>query len=68
MIKWFFLKLIRIYQFFSSFLGKHCRFYPTCSEYCYQAIQKHGFFTGIRKGFKRILSCHPLSQGGIDRP
>lgn len=68
MIKWFFLKLIRTYQFFSPFLGKHCRFYPTCSEYYYEAIQKYGVLRGSKKGLKRILRCHPLSRGGIDCP
>lgn len=77
MIKWFFLKLIRFYQKvlspdqgIFSFLkpGGTCRFHPTCSEYCYQSIQKYGTIKGISKGIKRILRCHPWSRGGTDRP
>jgi uncharacterized protein len=43
-----------------------CRFYPTCSQYTYQAIEKYGIFKGIWLGFKRILRCTPLSKGGHD--
>ena len=60
---------IRIYQLFiSPFLGKRCRFFPSCSEYLYQAIQKYGLLKGFLKGFKRILRCHPFNQGGVDMP
>ena len=60
------LKLISIYQFFSKFTPKACRFYPTCSEYTKQAIEKYGFSKGSWLGFKRILKCHPFSKGGVD--
>ena len=69
MIKEIFLKLIRFYQnFISPFLGKHCRFYPSCSHYCYLVIKKYGTFKGTYLGIKRILKCHPLNPGGIDLP
>lgn len=59
--------LIEIYQrYISSFFGKRCIFYPTCSEYTKQAIIKYGFLIGIKKGFFRILRCNPFSKGGID--
>lgn len=44
----------------------HCKFYPTCSEYTKQAIQKYGVGMGILKGFFRILKCNPFSKGGYD--
>lgn len=42
-----------------------CRFYPTCSEYTLQAVEKYGFY-GLWLGFKRILKCHPFHPGGYD--
>ncbi|MDO8639486.1 MAG: membrane protein insertion efficiency factor YidD [bacterium] len=64
-----FLKSIRLYQaLISPILGKNCRFYPSCSDYTAKAIVKYGTKNGIWKGFKRILKCHPLNQGGIDTP
>ncbi|MCK4337955.1 MAG: membrane protein insertion efficiency factor YidD [Candidatus Aminicenantes bacterium] len=61
------LILIRIYRLiFSPLLGHHCRFFPTCSVYAYQAIEKYGFVKGIILGIKRLFKCHPLHPGGID--
>lgn len=61
------LFLIKIYQKFISplFPGK-CRFYPTCSNYAYQAIQEYGSIRGLYLGIKRILKCHPFNDGGYD--
>ena len=59
--------LIKIYQkFFSGAFGRRCRFYPTCSEYTIQAIEKHGIIKGIAMGIWRILRCNPFSKGGYD--
>ena len=59
--------LIRIYQkFISPLKGQTCRFYPTCSEYSIQALQKYGFFQGSWKSIKRISKCHPFNPGGHD--
>lgn len=44
----------------------HCRFYPSCSSYMYEAIEKHGLLTGTWLGFLRISRCHPFSKGGFD--
>ena len=50
----------------SPFLGKQCKYYPTCSEYTKQAIQKYGVVKGIFLGMWRVLRCNPLSKGGYD--
>ena len=58
--------LIRFYQFFiSPMLGVNCRFYPTCSSYSIEALNKYGFFKGFILSSKRILSCHPLGPHGF---
>ncbi len=58
---------IRFYQIFiSPLLGANCRFYPTCSEYSMQAINKYGCFYGTLMAIKRILRCHPFNKGGYD--
>lgn len=63
------IELIVFYQkFISPFLGKHCRFYPSCSEYTKIAIKKYGVQKGFIKGFYRILRCHPFNSGGVDLP
>lgn len=61
------LLLIRCYQrLISPILGNHCRFFPTCSAYTYEAIEKHGFLKGTLMGSKRLFKCHPFHSGGID--
>lgn len=51
--------------FFES-KGIKCKFYPTCSEYTKQAIQKYGTLKGLFLGIKRIIRCNPFSKGGYD--
>lgn len=64
------IKLIIFYQKNISIYfrknGVECKFYPTCSEYTRQAIEKYGAIKGIFKGIKRILRCNPISKGGYD--
>ena len=55
----------RISPFFQG-KGIHCKFYPSCSEYMLQAIQKYGCIKGIALGIKRLLKCHPFAKGGYD--
>ena len=59
--------LIEKYQkYISPILGNNCKYYPTCSEYTKQAIEKYGAFKGSFYGIKRILKCNPFSKGGYD--
>jgi putative membrane protein insertion efficiency factor len=61
------LFLIRSYKkYISPLLGNHCRFYPTCSQYTFESIDKYGAAKGLFLGIKRILKCHPFHPGGID--
>ena len=61
------LTLIRIYKYtVSPFLGSRCRFFPSCSEYTAEAVDKHGAYKGILLGLKRIFRCHPWNPGGFD--
>lgn len=47
-------------------LPKSCRFYPSCSEYLFQAIKRHGLGKGIKLGIYRIIRCNPFNDGGYD--
>jgi len=63
----FLILLIQGYRLFiSPWLGPHCRFYPSCSEYMQIAIAKHGVGYGLLLGIKRLLRCHPFHPGGFD--
>ena len=75
MVKSVVLGLIRLYQKTLSldhgFVGKifserFCRFYPTCSEYSYQAIARYGVLRGSAIACQRIIRCHPWTDGGYD--
>lgn len=58
---------IRAYRYFiSPLMGPHCRFHPTCSSYCLQALQQQGVLRGGYLGLKRLLKCHPGNAGGYD--
>lgn len=61
------LKLLIIYQrFVSPLLPKSCRFYPSCSQYAYEAIKKKGALKGCYYAFLRILKCQRFHPGGYD--
>ena len=61
------VETIRSYQrFISPVLGANCRFYPSCSSYACEAIEKHGVLQGAWLSAKRICCCHPFHAGGID--
>lgn len=62
-VKYFLLALIRFYQLtLSYFLGRQCRFYPTCSTYAYEAIRHHGVVKGLSLALKRLSKCHPWGK------
>jgi putative membrane protein insertion efficiency factor len=61
------LGIIRVYQLvISPLLPSSCRFYPTCSQYGYEAIGKYGFIKGSWLTIKRIARCNPFCKGGYD--
>ncbi len=61
------IKLIKLYKYLvSPLFGPSCRYLPTCSEYSIDALKTFGFFKGLLLSMKRILSCHPWSNGGFD--
>ncbi|HAD70742.1 MAG: membrane protein insertion efficiency factor YidD [Gammaproteobacteria bacterium] len=67
MLKPLLIRLITFYQLTLSLLiGNDCRFYPTCSQYTKEAIEKHGSIKGSWLGVRRICSCHPWHEGGFD--
>lgn len=72
MIKSLLLLTITTYRRLSNFIKNAlgirgvCRFTPTCSEYTYMAVEKHGIIKGSILGIMRILRCNPLTKGGYD--
>jgi uncharacterized protein len=59
--------LLRIYQrWISPAFGPRCRYYPSCSEYAVQAVQRFGILRGLVLAAWRLLRCNPLSHGGFD--
>ena len=66
-MKWLLMGAIRLYQLaLSPWLGQHCRFYPSCSAYCLEALRQHGALRGLWLGAKRLAKCHPFHAGGVD--
>lgn len=64
---WVLLLLVRMYVvFLSPFLGGACKFYPSCSNYAREAIERHGAQRGSVLALKRLLRCHPFTRGGFD--
>lgn len=64
------VRIINFYQrhisvFFKKY-GVECKYYPSCSEYTRQAVEKYGAIKGALLGTKRILKCNPFSKGGYD--
>lgn|GEM_PF-317588 len=64
---WALLLLLRMYTvFLSPFLGGACKFYPSCSNYAREAIERHGARRGTVLALRRLLRCHPFTRGGVD--
>ncbi|MGH2913910.1 MAG: membrane protein insertion efficiency factor YidD [Solirubrobacteraceae bacterium] len=58
---------IRVYQLvLSPLVGQRCRYYPSCSEYAVQAVQRFGILRGLVLAGWRLLRCNPWSPGGLD--
>jgi putative membrane protein insertion efficiency factor len=61
------LLAIRVYKYFiSPCLPASCGYFPTCSEYAFEAIERHGLRGGVRRAVTRLLKCHPFRVGGVD--
>ena len=68
------LAMVRIFQgvitsyqrWISPFLGYHCRFDPSCSQYALQAVERYGMLLGMKLMVMRLLKCHPFHSGGAD--
>jgi uncharacterized protein len=59
--------VVRVYQWtVRPFIGSHCRFWPSCSEYAVEALRMHGAARGSVMAAKRILRCNPWHEGGVD--
>jgi uncharacterized protein len=66
-LAWPFIALVRLYQVtLGLFMGGHCRFQPTCSEYSIEAFRAHGVVRGCWLTIRRILRCHPFGGHGYD--
>jgi putative membrane protein insertion efficiency factor len=61
------IALVRGYQYaLRPLLGAHCRFYPSCSDYAREALERHGAARGSLLAARRLLRCHPYHPGGYD--
>lgn len=59
--------LVRVYQWtLRPFIGAHCRFEPSCSEFAIEALRSHGAFRGAGLATYRVLRCNPWNPGGYD--
>ena len=64
--RWMLALLAGYKRFVSPLLPASCRFYPTCSEYAQEAIERHGLLRGSGLAVWRLLRCQPFARGGLD--
>ncbi len=60
------LAAVRAYRLVPKVGPPRCRFYPTCSEYALEAVERHGALAGSALAVRRIARCHPFHPGGVD--
>ncbi len=61
------LSMLRGYQYaISPLFGANCRFYPSCSDYAREAVERHGALKGSWLALRRVARCHPYHSGGFD--
>ncbi|HCX32287.1 MAG TPA: membrane protein insertion efficiency factor YidD [Rhodocyclaceae bacterium] len=61
------LAVVRAYRYaVSPMLGSNCRFFPSCSDYAVEALEKHGAMKGLWLTIRRVARCHPWHPGGHD--
>jgi putative membrane protein insertion efficiency factor len=66
-VKYLIVKFIQVYQIVLSPISRpSCRFYPTCSQYAVEAIEKRGIVVGLLKGIWRVIRCNPFGGSGYD--
>ena len=67
MIKKAMILIIKVYQrVISPVIGQHCRFYPSCSQYTIDSLQRFHFLKALWYSAYRLLRCHPFNRGGYD--
>jgi len=66
-VQWLLIGGLKAYKWIlSPVLPSACRFYPTCSEYMREAVERYGAAKGVWMGVRRLLRCHPFQAGGYD--
>ena len=66
-MQWFLIGGLKAYKWIlSPVLPSTCRFYPTCSEYMREAVERYGAAKGVWMGVRRLVRCHPFQAGGYD--
>ncbi len=61
------IAFVQLYRWFlSPLLGRNCRFYPSCSSYALEALERHGAVHGTWLATRRVCRCHPWNPGGYD--
>ncbi len=69
MIKKIVVLFLKFYKkLISPLYPASCRYYPTCSHYAIESVEKYGVLKGLLKAIWRVLRCNPFSKGGIDHP